>query len=127
MDTITPAAVDDGRAPAEIWAQVQQVLSKKGTPRLNALLRSSCTPIGLKGNTFVVQARAQLDRQQIEAKFRPSIEDALAEVLGQAVTLRCVTMLEAPPQGSTPAIPREVFIDRAARELRAVHVERNRP
>jgi chromosomal replication initiation ATPase DnaA len=119
--------VDDGRAPEEIWAQVQQRLSQKGTPRLKALLRDSCTPMGLEGNTFVVQARAQLDRQQIEAKFRPSIEDALAEVLGRAVTLRCVTMIEAPAQGSTPAIPRDVFIDKAARELRAVHVEPHRP
>ena len=126
-DTVTPAAVEDGRAPEEIWAQVQQLLSKKGNPRLNALLRSSCAPMGLEGNTFVVQARAQLDRQQIEAKFRPSIQDALAEVLGRAVRLRCVTMIEAPAQGSTPASPREVFIDRAARELRAVHVEPHRP
>jgi DNA polymerase-3 subunit gamma/tau len=126
-DTVTPAAVEDGRAPEEIWAQVQQLLSQKGNPRLKALLRDSCTPMRLEGNTFVVQARAQLDREQIEAKFRPSIEDALAEALGRAVTLRCVTMIEAPAQGSTPAIPREVFIDRAARELRAVHVEPHRP
>jgi DNA polymerase-3 subunit gamma/tau len=127
-DTAAPAAVDDGRAPEEIWAQVQQrLLAKQDSPRLKALLRDSCTPMGLEGNTFVVQARAQLDRQQIEAKFRPSIEDALAEVLGRAVTLRCVTMIEAPAQGSTPAIPRDVFIDKAARELRAVHVEPHRP
>jgi DNA polymerase III subunit gamma/tau len=124
-DTATPAAVDDGRAPEEIWAQVQQLLSKKAT--LNALLKSSCTPFGLEGNTFVVQARGQWEREQIETKYRSAIEDALAEVLGRAVTLRCVTMIEAPAQGSTPAIPPEVFIDKAARELRAVHVEPHRP
>jgi DNA polymerase-3 subunit gamma/tau len=127
-DAVTPAAVDDGRAPEEIWAQVQQrLLAKQDSPRLKALLRDSCMPMGIEGDTFVVQARAQLDRQQIEAKFRPAIDDALAEVLGRAITLRCVTMIEAPAQGGTPVIPREVFVDRAARELRAVHVERNRP
>jgi DNA polymerase III subunit gamma/tau len=124
-DAVTPAAVDDGRAPEEIWAQVQQLLSKKAT--LNALLKSSCAPFSLEGNTFVVQARGQWESEQIETKYRSAIEDALAEVLGRAVTLRCVTMIEAPAQGSTPAIPREVFIDRAARELRAVHVEPQRP
>jgi hypothetical protein len=119
--------VDNGRAPEEIWAQVQQRLSQTGNPRLKALLRDSCTPRGIEGDTFVVQARAQLDREQIEAKFRPAIEDALAEVLGRAVTLHCVTMIEAPAQGSSPAIPREEFIDRAARELAPLHVERKRP
>jgi DNA polymerase-3 subunit gamma/tau len=126
-DTVTPAAVDNGRAPEEIWAQVQQRLSQTGNPRLKALLRDSCTPRGIEGDTFVVQARAQLDREQVEAKFRPAIEDALAEVLGRAVTLHCVTMIEAPAQGSSPAIPREEFIDRAARELAPLHVERKRP
>jgi hypothetical protein len=125
---VTPVAPDDGRAPEQIWAQVQQrLLAKQDSPRLKALLRDSCTPMGLEGDTFVVQARAKLDRQQIEARFRPAIDEALAEVLGRAVTLRCVTMIEVSAQGGTPAIPREVFIDRAARELRAVHVEPHRP
>jgi DNA polymerase-3 subunit gamma/tau len=124
-DAVTPTAVDDGRAPEEIWAQVQQLLSKKAT--LNALLKSSCTPFGLEGNTFVVQARGQWESEQIETKYRSAIEDALAEVLGRAVTLRCVTMIEASAQGGTPAIPREEFIDRAARALAPLHVERNRP
>ena len=74
-----------------------------------------------------MQARVALERQKIETKFRPAIEDALAQVLGRAVTLSCVTMIEAPAQGSTPAVPREVFIDKAARALRAVHVEPHRP
>jgi hypothetical protein len=51
-------------------SQVQRLLSTKGTPRLNALLRRSCAPIGLEGNTFVVQARAPLDREQIETSAR---------------------------------------------------------
>src|SRR5436309_873576 len=55
-DTVTPAGVDDGHAREEIWAQVQQLLSKKGSPRLKALLRDSCTPMGIEGDTFVVQA-----------------------------------------------------------------------
>src|SRR5207302_5020086 len=104
-DAVTPATVDDGRAPEEIWAQVQQLLSAKGTPRRNALLRNSCTPIGIEGGAFVVQTRAHLDTQQIEAKFRTAIEEALAQVLKPGISLRCVTMVEAPPQRGTPASP----------------------
>jgi chromosomal replication initiation ATPase DnaA len=119
--------VDDGRAPEEIWAQVRQLLSAKSSSQLNALLRTSCAPIGLEGNTFVVQVPAELVRQQIETKFRPAIEDVLAQVLKRAVTLRCVKMIEVPAQGGTPAIPAEAFAERAARELRAVHVEGKPP
>ena len=53
--------------------------------------------------------------------------DLLAQVLERGVTLRCVTMIEAPPQRGTSASPREAFVDRAGRDLRAVHVERNPP
>jgi hypothetical protein len=105
------------RAPAfgvaQIWAQVQQRLSPLGNPRLTALLRDSCTPRGIEGDTFLVQVRAELDRAQIEARFRPAIEDALADVLGRAVTVRTLGGSEvddrprrrAAKQGSPPAVP----------------------
>jgi len=47
-------------------------------------------------------------------------------VLERGVTLRCVTMIEAPAQGGARMMP-EGFVDRTARDLRAVYVERKPP
>ena len=53
------------------------------------------------------------------------VEAALQQVLGGAVSLRCVTIgTAATGGGSTASPPRETFKTSVERDLRAVHMER---
>jgi hypothetical protein len=90
------------------------------------MLKTSCVPVALEGDAFVVQIKTAFERERVEApKSRAVIEAALAEVLGRAVSLRCVTIGTAATGGGTTASPpRETFKTSVERDLRAVHMER---
>jgi len=115
-----------GQTPQQVWARVRQILTQDGRGKVVALLKDSCSPVGLDGDVFVLGFTPQyatFHKRQIEAQSsKASIEEALGRVVGRPTSLRCVTM-DRPPaaRDDTAAAPVDTFVDDATRLLRAIH------
>jgi hypothetical protein len=106
-----------------IWTEVRRLLDDK--PRIKAIMAKT-SPRAFDGDELVLVTQTPLVADQLaKPATRAPIEDALKRVVGRAVRLRCVTINEAPASaGGTSFLPSETFVDKAARHLRDVHMER---
>ena len=117
----------DSHAARKVWGQVRPLLPR----RVDALINESCTVGGVADGAFVLQLqpspRQAFFKSQIEApSCRGKVEEALQQVLGQAISLRCVTINGVSAAGGgASAAPRDTFKERAERDLRAVHIDRD--
>ena len=114
---------DVQRGVDQIWTEVRRLLDDK--PRIKAIMAKT-SPRAFDGDELVLVTQTPLVADQLaKPATRAPIEDALKTVVGRAVSLRCVTINEAPASaGGTSFLPSETFVDKAARHLRAVHMER---
>jgi len=114
------------QTPQQVWARVRQILTQDGRGKVVALLKDSCSPVGLDGDVFMLGFTPQyatFHKRQIEAQSsKAPIEEALGRVVGRPTSLRCVTM-DRPPaaRDDTAAAPVDTFVDDATRLLRAIY------
>lgn len=130
VELAPPARAGGPRTPQQVWDDVMRRLS--ATPekkRIAAFFNGSCTPLSLNDDTFVLGFFAEYslikDRADKPAN-RAVVLQALQDVIGKAISLRYDTIKEAPTAGGrSSAASSDDFIARAARDLRAIHVERD--
>jgi len=140
--TVAVAGEQSARSPApaydanhdanQVWALVREHEAVRGKPRLKAVLNGSCVPGGLDGDAFVLLFDARdtksafMQHQVMAQQNRGAIEQALTAVVGRAVTLRCDTLRQQSPipAGGGQDHQMDLFVDEAARRLRAIHIDR---
>jgi len=127
-----PPAPTPAHDANQVWALVRQHEAVRGKPRLKAVLDGSCVPGGLDGDIFVLLFDARdtkstfMQHQVMAQQNRAAIEQALTAVVGRAVTLRCDTLRQQSPipEGGGQDHQMDLFVDEAARRLRAIHIDR---
>ena len=105
-----PAGASPLEAVKARWEVLLSLVKGKGNRyKLDGLLRSSCEPLRVEGDTLVLAFGYQtyLDKMEEELKdprWRQALEDALAQVVGRPLKVSC-TLVAKEKKASREAAP----------------------
>ena len=121
-EAVSIPALDHSSMVEQLGANWKRVLesSRGANKKIEALLRSSCEPVAVEGNTITLGFYFPYHKEMIEEpENRTTVENILSDVLGARYQVRCILS----PRGKKTA-PQGHLV-KAAIEMGARIVEKN--